>query len=91
MPDYINAFFEVGGFFAICLSIAKTLKDKEVKGISLWYLLFFAFWGGWNLYYYPYLNQKASFAVGVLVMIANLTWLGLLIYYNHWKKPIDQS
>jgi len=90
-PDNINACFEIGGFFAICLSIVKTLKDKQVKGISLWYLLFFSSWGGWNLYYYPHLKQSASFLVGILVMIANLVWLALLIYFSHFKEPVDES
>lgn len=83
--DLINGGFEFcSGLFQI-INIIKLLKDKEVKGISLYPFLLFTAWGVWNLYYYPSLNQIISFIGGVLIVITNLIWLGLALYYKQFK------
>jgi hypothetical protein len=60
------------------------VKDKQVKGYSLWTPIFFTSWGAWNLFYYPHLGQTLSFAAGILVLCVNAVYLGLLIHYN-WE------
>jgi hypothetical protein len=86
LPDIINSSFELCGFFAICLSIRQIMKDKKSYGVSVFHVLFFSLWGGWNLWYYPSLNQWSSFAAGVLVFVANTVWVSLLIYYTRKQK-----
>jgi len=85
IADFINGIFELFGGVAISFSIAKVLKDKKVKGVSLIPVVFFTTWGFWNLYYYPSLGQSVSFWAGIGVAIANLIWLILLIKYRKEK------
>lgn len=81
IADLINAVFELGGAPIILLSICKILKDKKVKGISKYHVGFFSAWGLWNLFYYPHLEQWASFVGGLFIVLANSVWLGLMLYY----------
>ena len=84
IPDIINGSFELLGAPFIFMSIMKIYKDKQVRGISWTHPTFFTAWGFWNLYYYPHLNQWASFVGGIFIAAANLIWVIQLIYY--WKK-----
>ncbi len=87
-PDFINAVFESFGGAFVGLSVIQVYKDKEVRGLSLWHVLFFTLWGYWNIYYYPILGQWWSFYGGVGVMVTNTTWLGLILYYKYiYVKP----
>ena len=81
-PDAINGTFEAMGAFFILLSVRKLYRDKRVRGVSWVHAGFFATWGYWNLYYYPYLDQWLSFWGGVGIVLANSIWLGQLIYYT---------
>lgn len=76
-PDQINAVFELIAAMLLSLNVRRLWIDQELRGISLWPILFFAAWGGWNLIYYPHLQQWWSYAAGVAVLVANLAWLGL--------------
>lgn len=80
--DIVNAAFEFTGAAFICLSIHKVMKDKVVAGVSWMTLAFFAGWGVWNLWYYPSLEQWASFAGGVALTTTNVAYVVLLIYYS---------
>lgn len=86
MNDCINGGFELIGGLLYIINIVKLVKDKEVKGVSWIPTAFFTAWGAWNLYYYPSLNQWASFAGGVVIFLSNITWIGLVIYYALKKK-----
>lgn len=80
--DLINGTFELGASLAILNHIRVVLKQKCVKGVSIASGVFFTIWGFWNVYYYPHLDQTASFVAGVLVVVANCVWVGLLLYYR---------
>ena len=84
--DLINGAFELSGGFFIWLSVRRTLRDKYVAGVDWMTTAFFAAWGWWNLYFYPSLDQWASFAGGVFIVIMNTTWVVLLIYYSRNPK-----
>ena len=86
VPDLVNGSFECLGGFAILQSIRRVLKDKQVKGVSVLHVAFFSLWGFWNLYYYPSLGQSLSFWGGVLVTVANTTWVCLLVYCSRHPK-----
>lgn len=82
IPDLTNGLFELlGGIFAI-RNCNVIMEHKEVRGVSLLSNLFFTSWGFWNTYYYPHLDQWASFFGGVILAFANLAWLGLAVYYR---------
>ena len=82
MGDAINGIFEMGGAFAIVLSIVRVVRDRDVAGIAVLHVSYFTAWGLWNLYYYPSLGQTLSFVAGVAVVVANLVWISLLIRYR---------
>lgn len=89
-PDLINGLFEGLAGFAILGHCNRLYKDKKVKGVSLWSTIFFTAWGGWNIYYYPILSQLFSFYAGLLVLGANLLWVGMIIYYK-WLEMKNES
>ncbi len=81
-PDLINSLFELAGAILACMNIKTLLKDKVVKGVYWPATAVFALWGYWNIYYYPTLNQPLSFYAGILLALANTTWVILAFRYN---------
>lgn len=81
-PDLINACFELATGILLFLNSWKLYKDKVVKGVHILPLMLITAWGFWNLYYYPHLDQWFSFWGGVVLVIANVLWFGLIIYYK---------
>jgi hypothetical protein len=86
IADLINGSYEILGGFFILTSINKLHKEKQVHGVSWVHAGFFATWGYWNLYYYPYLGQTWSFIGGIGVVVTNTIWLIQLIYYSKRGK-----
>jgi hypothetical protein len=80
--DVINFLFELIGGILNWMNVLKLHKDKEVKGVFYPAWIFFAAWGLWNIYYYPSLGQWWSFWGGLVIVSANLYWVGLVIYYK---------
>lgn len=90
--DAINAVFEFSASLFIFSSVHKLVKDKKVSGIRIAQVVWFALWGVWNLVYYYKLTQFASWAAGLLVAVANITWVTLAVYYSRRnKETIDGS
>jgi len=81
IPDLINGSFEFMGSIALWWNVRKLYHDKEYNGISIPSTAFFFFWGGWNLFFYPHLNQWFSFLGGLSMVCANLVWAAQMIYY----------
>lgn len=79
--DTINGAFELSGGLANYLNVRQLYKDKKVRGIHWSTYAFFTTWGIWNLWYYPSLNQWMSFAGGCSIVLMNMTWLSLALYY----------
>lgn len=82
LPDLINGSFEMVGGCLLWFNSYRILKDKRLKGVFIFPTIFFTFWGFWNLYYYPHLNQILSFVGGCNVVLANTTWVILALYYK---------
>lgn len=80
--DAANGAFELFGAPFIFLSVVKLLREKSVRGVSWIHASYFTAWGFWNLYYYPHLDQWLSFAGGTAIVLANVTWVILLVYYG---------
>ena len=79
--DLVNAAFEGGMCFAIVPSVLKLRRDKEVRGFHWFHIAFPTAWGFWNLYYYPFLGQSASFWAGLAVVSINVLYLSMIAYY----------
>ena len=85
-PDLINGSFEFVGSLLIFNHCLAVLRDRAVAGVSIISTAVFTMWGFWNLYYYPHLSQWASFAGGVFIVFANVSWVMLMVHYKHgWK------
>lgn len=81
-PDLINGAFEGLASLFILNHCRVLFNDKTVRGVSVLSCAFFTLWGLWNLYFYPAVGQSWSFWGGVLVVLANSVYVGLLIYYT---------
>lgn len=80
--DIINGFLEFTGGLFLLGNVIKLAKDKQVRGVHWLPTLFFAVWGFWNLYYYPHLDQWASFFGGVFIVTINTYWFVQMLYYR---------
>lgn len=81
-PDTINGLFELFAVFFVLNHCRVLYAQKEVRGVSVVSAVFFTLWGYWNMYYYPHLGQMFSFYCGVLVCLANMTWVSMMMYYR---------
>ncbi len=80
--DLTNGAFEMLGAIAIFGHVLRLWKDKAVAGVSILATIFFSLWGFWNLYYYPHLDQWASFGGGIAIVLGNIIWVTGMIYYT---------
>lgn len=81
--DYINGIFEFVGALMLCKNVQVLLKDKKVQGVHWMPTMFFTTWGMWNLFYYPSLDQWASFFGGLAIVTVNAVWLTLVLRYRN--------
>ena len=86
--DIVNSSFEGAAALFILNNCRILYRDKILRGISILSTVFFTLWGGWNIYYYPSLNQWASFWGGIVVTCVNVWYVGMMVYYN--KKEQDE-
>lgn len=90
-PDGINSLFEMAGGMFVLLSVWRLWRDKSVRGVSMTGVGFFAFWGYWNLLYYPSIEQWSSFAGAMGVALANTIWLVQIGWYTHKEKSLHRD
>ncbi len=89
IPDLVNAGFELCATLFILNNSRVAFKQKMVAGVSIISIMFFTSWGFWNIYYYPHLGQALSFYCGIGVVIANMIWVSILLYYRN--NPLQSS
>lgn len=75
-----------GGIFVLA-SVIKLRRTGLAHGVSWLTVGFFSVWGLWNLYYYPHLEQWASLVGGVMVTLANITWVIMLVHFTRSPRP----
>lgn len=90
-PDMINGLFELIGGCFLLLNCWRIYKDREVKGTSIFPVIFFTSWGFWNLYFYPSMGAWYSFYGGMLIAAANTVWISLVIYYKAYRPPASKD
>jgi len=90
MDDAINGAFEILGALFVYLSIRQLYSDKMVRGVHWAAVAYFSTWGAWNLYYYPSLDQWASFFGAIAICSANTIYLGMIFYYL-WKEKYGMA
>lgn len=84
IPDLINGGFELGGaLLTYATSVRAIERDKKIMGFSPVPTAFFTAWGLWNLFFYPSLEQWASFVGGLAIVGVNIRYLYLIWKYTH--------
>lgn len=79
--DGVNGLLErLGGVF-ILLHCYRLFRQKKVRGVSIIACIFFASWGVWNFYYYPFLNQWCSFIGSIGIVLGEVLYISMIIYY----------
>lgn len=86
MPDLINGGFEACASIFILNHCRVLWASKQANGVSLLSTAFFMVWGLWNLFYYPHLGQTFSFYAGIAVVLANLTWIFVILKIRKSQK-----
>lgn len=81
-PDLVNGCYEFLGGIAVWLNVLAIWKDRGYAGVRIPVMAFFTSWSLWNLYYYPLLNQWASFCGGLSIGLANLAFVGSMVYWG---------
>jgi len=84
--DYINGGFELASGLFTLNHCRVLLKDKAVAGVSAVSVAFFTIWGFWNMYYYPCLDQWASFFGGLFIVAANMIYISMIMHYRKLAK-----
>lgn len=87
IPDIINGAFELVGGLFVFNHCRVLFKDKLVAGVSKLSTAVFFSWGVWNIYYYPHLDQWASFLGGLVIVAGNCVWLAMMLYYTRRPGP----
>ena len=87
--DFINGTYELVGGILLWNNVRVLYKHKVVRGVSVLTTAFFTTWGIWNLYYYPFLGQWASFLGGLVIVLANVVWVYLAVKYRK-NKGLEQ-
>lgn len=81
--DVINGLFEFIGSLLLFKNCYTLYNDKQVKGVNISTTIFFLLWGLWSIIFYPLNNLWFSFSGGILIVIANATWISLALWYEH--------
>lgn len=85
-PDMINGLFECIGGVLLLANIRRLWRDRRVSGVSVLPVIFWTAWGLWNLFFYPAVGCWWSFSGGVLVAVANASWLILLAALSRGER-----
>jgi len=82
IADAVNGSFETVGGLMQLSNCLRLYWDKQVAGVNWQVTAFMVGWGVWNLYFYPSLGQWASFAGGLVIVAANVLWVGMAWRYR---------
>lgn len=89
--DLINGLFELFGAYFTWRNAWQLHLDRSIKGVYWPTTVFFTLWGGWNLIYYPALQQWASFIGGIALVAGNVIWVALAIRIHVQNVLNDQD
>jgi hypothetical protein len=82
--DIINCLFELVAGIVLSYNVYCLYRDKRVMGVSLLGGIFFLVYGIWSCLFYLVLGQWFSFYVGCYVVMVNLAWSWLGVYYKYF-------
>ena len=77
MTDAITSLFQIGAIVFLIINILQLNKDKELKGINIWMIIYFTVWSYWSIYMYVELDQFLSALMSIGIAVAYTIWLFL--------------
>jgi len=80
--DEINCILECIASLFLWFNVFDLYKHKESKGVNIYYVLFYLLWAIWTAFFYANLGQWKSFYGDLAMVVPNLTWAILMIYYK---------
>lgn len=85
--DRVNAAFELVAVFAVAASCVKVWRTKSTgDGVSFVHVGYSCASALWFAYFYVHLSQWWSFSIGLLYLVAVVSWAGLLISYGRGTR-----
>ena len=88
--DYITSAFQAGAVLFLCANIIRLWKDGELKGISIWMMVYFTIWGYWGVFMWADLQQPWSMWTNVGIAVAYTIWLGLALFIK-FMNSLDRN
>jgi hypothetical protein len=89
MIEWIMALFPTLSSAMLGLNISAVLKDKEVKGLSMYTLAFFTTYAAWMVFYFHHHNSTGPMIGAALNLIANGAYLALAVYFRSlYDRPV---
>ena len=82
LPDIGNSFFQFFGGVFVLNHCRVLLKQKQVHGLSIVSIAFFAVWGYWNLFFFTSQHLWFSLVGDLLNVTGNTLYVVLLIKYR---------
>lgn len=80
--DTINSLLVFGYIIFGFINIKSVMRDKVIKGISIYFVYFIVIVSTWNMYYYYSLEQYISMILAIILCIINIIWSSLILYYK---------
>ena len=83
--DAVKGILELVGASAVLVNVIRIIKDKELKGVSFYYILFSVVANGYAMYFY-YILKKWYAIRGVTIYTILVTlWMMLVLGYKGLK------
>lgn len=79
MIDLINSLFQAGAIFFLCLNIRQIVIHSELKGVSIFMIVYFTVWGYWGIFMFYTLHQFWSMVTNIGIATAYTIWLTLAL------------
>lgn len=77
MTDAITSLFQIGAIAFLIVNIVQLNKDRELKGVNIWMIIYFTVWAYWSIYMYVELDQFLSALMSIGIAVAYTIWLFL--------------
>lgn len=80
------AAFEFGAFLMQVVNVRALLRDKIVRGVSKWPVVFFMCLGFYQVWAFGTEIGPWSCITALMVACTNATWLGFALYFQSKEK-----
>ena len=87
MIDQVTSWFNIGAIIILWLNIRCLLRDKQLKGYSIYAACYFASWALWGIYMYWKIDLIWSMIASCVLLAAYICWIGLILWYR-WSEGL---